>query len=93
MTVPVPVQVAQGLPVGEAFLLGVVRGLPHKFKHGLPHVCKKNEGLWVWNIAGLSPSPFSLGSDYSGWDYPDNPPKERPTLRGQGELPVRSGGL
>lgn len=41
MTVPVPVQVAQRLPVGEALLLGVVRGWPHKFKHGLLHVCRK----------------------------------------------------
>lgn len=41
MTVPVPVQVAQGLPVGEALLLGVVRGWPHKLKHGLLHVCRK----------------------------------------------------
>lgn len=41
MTVPVPVQVAQGLPVGEALLLGVVRGWPHELKHRLPHVCRK----------------------------------------------------
>lgn len=56
MTVPVPVQVAQRLPVGEALLLGVVRGRPHKLKHGLPHVCKKSEGVWVWAAVGLSPS-------------------------------------
>lgn len=44
MTVPVPVQVAQGLPVGEPLLLGVVRGRPYELKHRLPHVCKKSEG-------------------------------------------------
>lgn len=45
MTVSVPVQVAKGLPVGEAFLLGVVRGWPHKLEHGLPHVCRKSEDV------------------------------------------------
>lgn len=38
MTVSVPVQVAQGLPVGEALLLRVIRGRPHKLKDGLSHV-------------------------------------------------------
>ena len=56
MTVSVPVQVAQGLPVGEALLLRVIRGRPHKLKHRLSHVCKKSEGACVWTAAGLSPS-------------------------------------
>ena len=38
MTVPVPVQVAQGLPVGKALLLRVIRGRAHKLKHRLSHV-------------------------------------------------------
>lgn len=84
MTVSVPVQVSKGLPVGEALLLGVVRGWPHKLKHRLPHVCKKSE-VWVWTAPGLSPV-LSLG-----WDYPASPPEEWPTLCDQGELAVRSG--
>ena len=41
VTAPVSVQVAQGLPVGEALLLRVVRGWPHKLKHRLSHVCRR----------------------------------------------------
>lgn len=60
MTVSVPVQVAKGLPVGEALLLGVVRGWPHELKHRLPHVCKKRE-VWMRTAPGLSPLVSSLG--------------------------------
>lgn len=54
MTVSVPVQVAQGLPVGEALLLRVIRGRPHKLKDGLSHVCKKSGRACVWTAAGRS---------------------------------------
>lgn len=63
MTVPVPVQVAQGLPVGEPLLLGVVRGRPYELKHRLPHVQKLVEDV------GDGVIPAALEERQAGWSH------------------------
>lgn len=65
MTVPVPVQVAQGLPVGEALLLWVVSGRPDKLKHGLPHVCKsEGPGIGQTPCLSLAGSSWALSPHF-----------------------------